>query len=340
MLETTQWINEYFNDSSDAIMIFKDEELILSNQIAKDLQHELNLNPQYLVEVADSSVKQKFSPTDNCFSCIIQNKMKEISIPITLAKKMPHPLNYFMIYNIIDQDEKVFSLTLKNRGTIDRMDQLAQQKKLTQYVNRAYEKERKRISEDLHDSIAQGVYSAIMGVRRLENNQFSAEELNELTTVIESQLNDTLTEVKEMALDIRPSVLDNFGLFAALKVLAKRLQENSGVTINVAGNANTEKLSNDIQSVLYRIAQESINNALKHANADEITALLVAHDHYITLEIIDDGDGFDVPKHQRFNGRSMGLMNMNERVKMFNGAFKINSKSGEGTTITVKFPIA
>ncbi|WP_334328543.1 sensor histidine kinase [Companilactobacillus sp. HBUAS59699] len=340
MLETTQWINDYFDESSDAIMIFKDTQLIVSNHMAKELQDELNMNPQYLVEIADSSVKQKFSSTDDCFNCIIQNKMKQISIPITLAKEMPHPLPYFMIYNVIDPDEHVFSLTLKNRGTINRMDQLAQQRKLTQYVNRAYEDERKRISEDLHDSIAQGVYSAIMGVRRLSDSQLSQEDLNKLTEVVQSQLNDTLTEVKRMALDVRPSVLDSFGLLAALRVLAKRLQENSGVTIDVIGNADTSNLSNDIQSVFYRIAQEAINNALKHANADEISILLVSHDHFITLEVIDDGDGFDVPAHQTFNGHSLGLMNMNERVKALNGAFNIKSVKNEGTTVTVKFPVA
>ncbi|WP_125761216.1 sensor histidine kinase [Companilactobacillus hulinensis] len=340
MLETAQWINNYFNESTDAIMIFKDNELLVSNHMAKELQKELNMNPKYLLEIADSSVKQKFSPTENCFNCIIQNKMKQISIPITLAKNMPHPLSYFMIYNVIDQEEHVFSLTLKNRGTINRMDQLAQQRKLTQYVNRANENERKRISEDLHDSIAQGVYSAIMGVRRLSDTTMSPEKLSQLTDVIQSQLNDTLTEVKRMALDIRPSVLDSFGLLSALRVLSKRLQENSGVTIDVIGNADTSGLSNDIQSVLYRIAQEAINNALKHANANEISILLVSHDHFITLEIIDDGDGFNVPKHQTFNGRSLGLMNMNERVKALNGAFSIKSKLNEGTTVTVKFPVA
>ncbi|APX72652.1 sensor histidine kinase [Companilactobacillus allii] len=339
MLETTQWINNYFNESTDAIMIFKDNELIVSNHMAKELQEELKMNPKYLLEVADSSIKQKFSPTENCFDCIIQNKMKQVSIPITLAKDMPHPLSYFMIYNVIDKDSHVFSLTLKNRGTINRMDQLAQQRKLTQYVNRANENERKRISEDLHDSIAQGVYSAIMGVRRLNNTEMSNDDLNQLTGVIQSQLNDTLTEVKRMALDIRPSVLDSFGLLSALRVLSKRLEENSGVEINVIGSADTSGLSNDIQSVLYRIAQEAINNALKHANADEISILLVSHDHFITLEVIDDGDGFDVPKHQTFNGRSLGLMNMNERVKALNGAFNIKSTVNEGTTVTVKFPI-
>lgn len=340
MLETKDWIKRYFDEATDAVMLFRDGELVVSNQIAQDLQDELNLDPAYLIEVADASVKQKFTPTDNCFSCSIRNSMKEISIPITLASDMPHPLNYFMIYHVIDEADRVFSLTLKNRGTIERMDQLAQQRQLNQYVNRAYEEERKRISEDLHDSIAQGVYSAIMGVRRLADGNMDKANLQTIANVVESQLNDTLSEVKGMALDIRPSVLDNFGLLPALRVLAKRLQENSGVTITVSGNAETDALATDVQSVLYRIAQESINNALKHAEAAEINVLLVAHDHFIILEVMDDGLGFDVPAHQQFNGRSLGLMNMNERVKALNGTFAIRSQPGAGTTVTAKFPVS
>lgn len=341
MLETAKWVQKYFDETSDAILIFKDDQLVVSNQIAKDIQSELNFDSDYLVEVADSTVKQKYAQTDNCFNCIIKNNMDTLTIPISFSINEHEKLNYFMIYHILDNSEHIFSLTLKNRGNIDRMGQLAQQRKLTQYVNRAYEDERKRISEDLHDSIAQGVYSAIMGVRRLSENQdLTKDDINELSTVIEGQLDDTLSEIKGMALDIRPSVLDNFGLLPALKALAKRLEENSGITINIIGQANTDDLSNDVQSVLYRISQEAINNALKHADPSEISVLIVSHNHYITLEIMDDGNGFDVPKHQHFNGHSLGLMNMNERVKTLNGALNITSKKNEGTTVKVKLPVA
>ncbi|EEI24566.1 sensor histidine kinase [Lentilactobacillus hilgardii] len=339
MLETQNWIKRYFDDETDAILIFANNDLIVCNRIANDLQKIVKIDPQYLLEVANTAVKQRFSQTDSCFSCAIKNHMQEISIPITLAQESAHPLRYFLVYRLIDKDDHVFSLTLKNRGVIKRMDQLAQQRQLNQYVNRAHEEERKRILQDLHDSIAQGVYSAIMGVRRLSEDVLTHDQVTELTREIEHQLNDTLTEVKGMALDIRPSVLDNFGLLPALRVLAKRLSENSGVNISVVGNAKTDNLSTDVQSVLYRIGQESINNALKHAQASEINILLVAHEHYIMLEIIDDGIGFDVPKHHRFNGRSLGLMNMNERIKALNGTFEIKSQPGSGTTVTAKFPV-
>lgn len=340
MLESNHWIQQYFAEATDAVLIFKDEQLVISNQLARDLQAELDFDPNYLVQVADNAVQQKFNTTDDCFDCVIRNLMPEISIPITLAVNKPHPLNYFLIYHVIDKNERVFSLTLKNRGTIKRMDQLAQQRQLNAYVNRAHEEERKKISADLHNSIAQGIYSAIMGVRRISDDQANSSQTQALTQVIETQLEDTLAEVKGMALDIRPSVLDNFGLLAALRALAKRLQANSGVTITVTGQDKAMPLSTDVQNVLYRLAQESINNALKHAHANEINLLLVAHHHYVTLEVIDDGQGFSVPAQSGFNGHSLGLLNMNERVKALNGTFGIHSQPGHGTTVTAKFPMA
>lgn len=141
-----------------------------------------------------------------------------------------------------------------------------------------------------------------------------------------------------MALDLRPSVLDSFGIGAAFKALANRLEENTGITINVIDRSNNVNLDDDTQNVLYRIGQEAINNALKHAKACEINLLLVKHTHAIQLDVIDNGVGFDLKQHLNFNGHSMGLLNMNERVKALGGSFNIASEIGHGTTITVRFP--
>ncbi|MFT8822650.1 sensor histidine kinase [Liquorilactobacillus satsumensis] len=340
MTQTSDWITEYFKAAADAIFILKNNEVVAQNTLAHDLQQELHFDPNYLIELADTSIKQKSNPTDDCFNCTIKNLMHEISIPVTLANNQTHPLDYFLIYQVIDIEQHVFALTLKSRGTIERMDQIAKQQQLINYVNQEHEKERKRISENLHDSIAQEVYSAIMGVRRFSQAKLTATEIKQLAISLEQQLNDTLVEIKRMALDIRPSVLDNFGLLSALKVLAQRTEENSGVVVNVIGNADTQTLNKNIQNTIYRIAQEAINNTLKHAQATEINLLLVLHRNFIVLEAIDNGSGFKVLPVEQFDGHSLGLMNMNERVKAFNGTFTIKSSTGSGTDIIVKIPIS
>lgn len=339
MLETANWIQTFFDLSSDATFIFQADQLVVANQAGQDLIDAFDLDLDYLQELAHTAIAQQQSKADGCYDCEIMNQLPELTVPVDLPPDHTNPLRYTMVYRVLSPTDQVYALELKSRATLDRATQVAQQRMLNQYVNRAYEDERKRISQDLHDSIAQGVYSAIMGVRRLKSEQLDEPERQQVSTMIETQLDDTLREVKEMALDIRPSVLDSFGLVAAIRALAKRLTENSGVIIDVIGKADISSLTTDVQSVLYRITQEAINNALKHANPTEITVMLVAHAHYISLEVIDNGCGFDFQAHRGFNGHSLGLMNMSERVKALNGSFMIDSAPGQGTTVTVKFPV-
>lgn len=169
--------------------------------------------------------------------------------------------------------------------------------------------------------------------------QLAPQQIQATCRAIEMQLQETLAEIKEMALDIRPAVLDSFGLIPAIKTLAKRLQASSGVVINIlAADESTVHLSQDVQNALYRVCQEAINNALRHAHPSEVNVLLTKHSHAIQMQILDDGCGFVLSQQDKFNGHSLGLMNMKERIAALNGSFQISSQPGEGTTVTVKFP--
>jgi len=331
-------LEQYFKNAPVAIMIFKDEDLLMSNKLAQCLQKHLQFDPHYLVQLAKSQ-DSKESPIHGCCSnCAICMKMSEKAMPVlAFSTNDEDPANYYMTYTKLAEDNHLFALTLKNYGAVKRIDKLADKQKLNRYVSKANEQERKTISADLHDSIAQGVYCAIRGIRRLET--VPTKDLHQLTQTIENQLNETLTEVKNMALDVRPSVLDNFGLFSALRSLATRLEESSGLSITVVGNAKPEQLSTEVQNSMYRICQESINNALKHANASEIVVLLSQHNHFINLEIIDNGDGFETSETESFNGHSLGLRDMSSRIRALNGVFKVHSELTIGTTITVTFPV-
>ncbi len=317
-------------------MIFKDDELVLSNQLAQLLEQEFNLSADYLLQIAKNAWQQ--NENNDCATCLIKSQMKHVTTPVSFEQNDNKSISFSLVYKPLDRQENVFALTIENRDQQERLSNVEQQRLLNRYVTRAHEKERQRISQDLHDSIAQGVFSAIMGVRRISHEDLSPDELAQVSQAVEIQLQATLGEIKGMALDIRPSVLDSFGLIPAIKALAKRLQANSGVTINVLAAAKTAELSTDVQNVLYRICQEAINNALKHARPSEINVILTSHPHFIQLEVMDDGTGFDMSKHHGFNGHSLGLMNMNERVEALYGSFNISSTLHEGTTVTVKFP--
>ena len=338
VLETANWIQKYFNQSPDAIFLFKNDDLLVSNEPAQRLVTMLNLDVNYLLQIGKNAWSQL--ENDDCASCLIKKRLKGAAVPITFHSNATHPFHFSMVYRPLDDKENVFALTLENREQQQRLSQVEEHRILNQYVNEAHEKERQKISQDLHDSVAQGIYAAIMGIQRLATvqNQRNTEQFQSMSAAIEKQLQTTLKEIKGLALDIRPSVLDNFGLIPAIKALAKRLQNSTGITIDVIALTSAEKLQKNIQNVLYRITQEAINNAIKHAHSTEISIIVTDHNSYLQLEILDNGIGFDIDQHSGFNGHSLGLMNMNERVKAYNGAFTITSKINKGTTVKVKFP--
>lgn len=342
MLEVSNWIMENFSHASDAMLIFQDDQLLIMNDLAESLIQRSDVDVPYLQQVVFSYIKRDHNTSDDCFGCVIKSQLTDITIPITLNRESDTPLSFSLIYRQLSTSENVYSITLKSMDAKQRMDQLAIQKSLVQYINRAHEDERKQISEDLHDSIAQGIFTAIMGISRLISQQKTASTDNfaQQGELLQTQLRDVLTEVKGMALDLRPSALDDLGLVPALKTLIQRLQENTGIRILFVNRLQDDvTISKDVSIVLYRIAQEAMSNAIKHADTDEITLLLLEHDKRISLEVIDTGKGFDVTKVSQPNGRSLGLLNMNERVKALNGVFTLDSKIGEGTSVKVEFPV-
>jgi two-component system sensor histidine kinase NreB len=337
--ENEKWITRYFENAPVAIILFQEDEMLACNQAARCLKAKLNFDPHYLYEIAQAAVDRQGRPVTDCPTCEIAKKTQEVVVPVLAEGDESVDAGYLMFYKTLDDAAHITSLTLKSCSSVNRGLRLAQHDEINRVIVRANEADRHQISADLHDNIAQGLYFAMTGVNCLANDALSATERADQAAAITKQLQATLAEVKNMALSVRPSVMDDFGLFAALRALATRLQATTGIQISVSGNALPEELSGEIQSAMYRVAQEAINNALKHANAHEIMILLVEHHHFITLQIIDDGDGFDVSQHTQFNGHSLGLSDMHDRIKALNGVFALISQPGAGTTVQVKFPV-
>ena len=339
MNENEKWITRYFENAPVAIILFQEDEMLACNQAARCLKEKLNFDPHYLYEIGHAAVNQQGRPVTDCPTCEIAKQAREVVVPVLAAEDDSVDAGYLMFYKALDLRQHISSLTLKSCSSVNRGLRLAQNEEISRYVVKANEEDRHQISADLHDNVAQGLYFATTGVKRLANCDLSPAERQEQAEAITKQLQATLAEVRNMALAVRPSVMDDFGLFAALRSLATRLQSTTGIAISVGGNAKPEQLSSAIQSAMYRVAQEAINNAVKHANPQEIMLLLVEHNHFITLQIIDDGDGFDVAKHSQFNGHSLGLSDMHERIKSLSGIFQLESTPGVGTTVSVKFPV-
>lgn len=332
------WIRESFMLSPEATLLVQNGQVILKNKHAKQLIDELQIDEHYLIDIAHSKYLEDQSTANNCSTCTVKMVMNSQSIPIKFFdEKSGLKILFTMDYFLIDPEEQIFSLILKNGATTNRVQKMSEKSELVKNITRAQENERKKIAEDLHDSIAQSVFSSIMGLNNLKTkNPDEAADIEQ----IQQQLKETLTEIKQLAIDIRPAVLDQFGLVPAINSLIKRLSLTTDIELTFINRIpDNEELDANLQVGIYRLAQESITNAIKHSKAKTIVVILLRHQSSLTLEVIDDGVGFDINKSINKNGKSLGMLNMNERVKALGGFFQVNSHFDEGTTIKASFPV-
>ncbi|GAB4475516.1 MAG: histidine kinase [Anaerolineales bacterium] len=207
------------------------------------------------------------------------------------------------------------------------------------------EEARKKLARDLHDGPTQSVSALAMRVnfarRLLERDQrATAEELYK----IEELARRTTKEIRHMLFTLRPLVLESQGLIAALQAMAEKMLETYNQKVIVQADPTTiEELEINKQSVIFAIAEEAVNNARKHSQADHIWVRLnFAAGDILLLEVADDGIGFDPATLARgYEQRgSLGMINMRERTELVNGLFQIDSTPNEGTTVRVWIPLS
>ena len=146
--------------------------------------------------------------------------------------------------------------------------------------------------------------------------------------------------MRKLSLDLRPPQLDDLGLAAALSWLVKRHSRAEGPAIVLDTPENLPRLDAQIETACFRVAQEALTNALRHAGAEEIRIALRHGDGRFELQVRDDGCGFDLAAAQNraLQGGSLGLIGMNERVLLAGGALHIDAQPGAGTTVSASFP--
>jgi signal transduction histidine kinase len=147
---------------------------------------------------------------------------------------------------------------------------------------------------------------------------------------------DTLQNVRRLAVELRPSALDDFGVVPALERLAQTFSEQSGIVVDVEANLNEARLPAEVETALYRIVQEALTNVAKHAGASRVSIVLTRRNGSISALIEDDGKGFGAT-----GGRDdgLGLVGMKERVGLLGGRLAIESTEGTGTTIVAEVPL-
>lgn len=211
-------------------------------------------------------------------------------------------------------------------------------RQLSNKVLTVQEEERKHISRELHDEIGQALTAVNVGIAMLRSHGGGDQAFQKKVDAAQKLLVDTMERVHRFSRELRPSMLDHLGPVAALQNYVKTFSERTGIRAEVEGEVRVEQLNNQQGTVLYRVAQESLTNVFKHAHATRVKIRLRQLPCAVSMEIIDNGRAFNVPKPSESGGR-LGLLGMQERVRLVNGQFAIESIPKRGTTVRVQIPL-
>jgi len=203
----------------------------------------------------------------------------------------------------------------------------------------AQEEERKRLSREIHDGPAQMMANVMMRSDLIEKvyNEYGAKDALAEVKNLKKMVRNALYEVRRIIYDLRPMALDDLGLVPTLKKYLQTIEEYHSTTRITYKNMGVEKrLPSKFEVALFRLVQESVQNALKHANASEIIVKLEMKSDKVTILIKDDGQGFD-PSERK--AESFGIIGMRERVELLGGDITIDSKVGKGTVVLIQVPL-
>jgi len=197
---------------------------------------------------------------------------------------------------------------------------------------RAQEDERRSIARELHDEVGQAL-SAILMETEGAGCAGPSSEIREHLAAIRRLAENTVNEVRDLALLLRPSMLDDFGLVPALNWHAREASKRTGLNVVISAD-DAADLPDEHSTCIYRLVQEAINNCARHAHARNVEVAVRREPHRVLFTVQDDGSGFDT----RFS-RGLGLLGMEERVRRLGGHMRIESRPGQGTLVSAELPL-
>lgn len=238
-------------------------------------------------------------------------------------------ISFMIIVGVILIRELFYSL---KRADIDRMK--AEKRVISAIIN-TEENERKRFAKDLHDGLGPLMSTVKMSLSALE------ERIKDSTdTVILNNtnhlVNEAINTLRDISNNLSPHVLSNFGLSSALSAFIAKINQTKAIEIDFKSNMENQRLESEKEVVMYRAACELLNNSIRHSGASRIEIELNKHEKFITLQVYDNGRGFDTTSLDSEDTNGMGLSNIETRVKSVDGVFILESTPGKGTSALIK----
>lgn len=231
-------------------------------------------------------------------------------------------------------------ITERNRANEELKSNRERLEVLSRQLIAAQETERRHLARELHDEIGQALTAIKLNLKALQQPVPAARSgplLQETIGVVDQ----TLQQVRSLALDLRPSMLDDIGLVAALRWCLDRQSQRAGFTPQFVADSSVRGASPTINTACFRIVQECLTNIARHAKASNVRVELRQNDSDLELFVADDGIGFDflAARHRASSGESIGLLGMEERVQLVGGQIEIVSNPSGGTTIHARIPL-
>lgn len=298
--------------------------------VMAQLQPEMMENPvPILVLTADASLSTKHKALKQGANDFLTKPLDEIEVLLR-------------INNLLET--RFHSVLLESRVR-ERTHDLAESRELLRALAGGLtlmrEAERTEMAREVHDELGQALTSLKMDVawldKKIATGEFQREQLQSKIKAMYDCIDGTIRSVQQIATRLRPGILDDLGLEAAIEWQAQEFQERTGIRCECVSSLGDMALPSQQSTTAFRILQESLTNIVRHAAADRVCILLEENNHCLILEVQDNGRGFNGGEISSV--KSLGLLGMRERALLVGGKVEIIGKAGKGTTVTVRIPL-
>ncbi|WP_041072895.1 sensor histidine kinase [Bacillus sp. OxB-1] len=342
--QLTDLLLKMYDNASEAIFFFNREgQVIALNETARsivepEVVHQMIMGNRNAICLTCKGYTSS-QELRTCEGCYLSNPEENISsFQVYLETRGKGVVPYTASFQTVDEENGLRVLMLRDLTKQFKTQESLNQKIMVKRIIEAQEDERKRISRELHDSVAQEMLSTLVDIRLLKYMNIEGEALAKVKET-EIELMRLLDDIRHLSVELRPATLDDLGLEAAFRTHFKWLEKNYGLVVHFTAELDSKRYEGEIETVVYRICQEAIFNALKYAETDNVAVRLFEKEGILILHVIDEGVGFHVD-HPDVKGTGLGLYGMKERAELVNGQLTILSESGKGTVVQLEVPLA
>jgi signal transduction histidine kinase len=279
-------------------------------------------------QIANISEQQLNAGNDQVVGLLLKFQSRLV-ITLVAALALGLGLAALCMYRILKLEAQVHS---RYEEAADARSEL---KGLSARLVQTQETERRALSRELHDEVGQSLSAVLIELRNLSGGLAtkSKDQLREHVDTIKSLVEGTIRVVRNMALLLRPSMLDDLGLVPALKWQAREVSKRTSMDVSVAAEFVSDDLPDEYKTCIYRVVQEALHNVSNHAHASSARIRVQQDPDHLTLSIQDDGQGFDTKQV-----KGLGLLGIQERVNRLGGKCTVNSAPGIGTKLVIELP--